>query len=62
MLAFLKDRSRWVKIQSFKKLGQFIITLENYKIDDGLVQAFAMMVTSKVSSLATEKEVVFINV
>ena len=59
MIEFLKDRSRWVKIQSYKKLGQFIITLQNFKISDSLVHAFASMVSSKIASLATEKEVFY---
>ena len=57
MLSFLTDRSRWVKIQAYKALGEFIITLMDQKVNNLLIQHYASMVTKKVASLATEKEI-----
>ena len=59
MLKFLTDRSRWVKIEGYKRLGEFIITLEGTEIDDKLIQHFSAMADPKIANLATEKEVSF---
>jgi len=48
MIEFLNDRNRWVKIESFKSLGEFIITLEHVKVEskifDTLVEYYSHMV------------------
>jgi len=57
MLKFLSDRSRWVKIEGYKKLGEFIICLEDTEIDNKLIKHFSAMADTKIANLATEKEI-----